>query len=469
MAIKIQYIASPTMPKAARGGCANAPGAGVLCSFRRRLPTSVLTVIVISASIVTQLAAQRTNSPIEPSNRVGWDSVPISWGQGPNLLTSDYSRDPKAGDTFSDTELGPESRLVGPLPGCEYGISIEPVYYGEVFTNSRGGISTNGATQYQALLDLSMTVDFERMRLPLPGQFFLLAQNTHGRGLTEDFVGDTLVLSDIDSFDNITHVGEYWWEFGLLDDNVTVRLGKQDVNTEFLYMDTAVDFIQSSFELTPTAALPSYPAPSMAAVVLLRLAESLQLKLGVWDAFASEGSWGISGNDIMFLVSELEYKYAMLDGDLPGTVSIGAGYLSEGEVLGTRLSAMHGYSVQFEQYIYRECTCDPDNRQGLALFTAYYPRFPGQFVLVEAIGGNFVAGLVYQGLFPQRDEDACGAGVTWAKLFLGGTNEETVVEVFYKAQITPRISVQPDLQYIATPSGIHPDALAVGVRFQVAL
>ena len=24
-------------------------------------------------------------------------------------------------------------------------------------------------------------------------------------------------------------MSEYWWEFGLLDDNVTVRLGKQDI------------------------------------------------------------------------------------------------------------------------------------------------------------------------------------------------------------------------------------------------
>ena len=58
-----------------------------------------------------------------------------------------------------------------------------------------------------------MTCDFEAMRLPLPGKFFLLGQNTHGRGLTDNFVGDTQVLSNIDSFRNITRVSEYWWEF----------------------------------------------------------------------------------------------------------------------------------------------------------------------------------------------------------------------------------------------------------------
>ena len=41
--------------------------------------------------------------------------------------------------------------------------------------------------------------------------------------------------------------------------------------------------------------------------------------------------------------------------------------------------------------------------------------------------------------------------------------------MFYKAQITPLMSVQPDIQYVISPSGIYRDALVVGVRFQVAL
>ena len=105
-------------------------------------------------------------------------------------------------------------------PAC--GIALEPIYFGEVFTNTRGGISTNDATQYEALLDLPVTLDFESLGLPPPGRFFLLAQNTHGRGLTEDFIGDTQVVSNIDSFDNIMQVSEYFTfrtsrlEFGVI-------------------------------------------------------------------------------------------------------------------------------------------------------------------------------------------------------------------------------------------------------------
>ncbi len=353
------------------------------------------------------------------------------------------------------------------LSNSNCGISIEPVYYGEIFTNARGGRSTKHATQYQALFDLAMSFDLDSV--DLPGGFFLLAQNTHGRGLTEDFVGDTLVVSDIDSFDNVMQVGEYWWEFGLLDDGVGIRLGKQDVNTEFLYMDSAVDFIQSSFELTPTATLPTYPAPSMAAVALLQLDESLQLKLGIWDALARIGSWGFSGNGTVLVMAELEYKYVLFDGECPGTLALGAGYQTDGQIAGERLDASHGYYLQCEQLVYRECAWDPCDEQGLGVFAAYYPRFLGAEKLTETIGDSAVAGLVYTGPLAGRDEDVIGAGLSWAELFQGGTNRETVIELFYKARITRRISVQPDLQYIATPSGIHRDALVLGVRCEMTL
>ena len=95
--------------------------------------------------------------------------------------------------------------------------------------------------------------------------------------------------------------------------------------------------------------------------------------------------------------------------------------------------------------------------------------FPASRFWRTTIGDSFAAGLVYTGLLPRRDRDVLGAGVVWAELFQGGTNRETAIEIFYKAAITDRVSLQPDLQYIVTPSGLHRDALVAGVRFQVNL
>jgi porin len=346
---------------------------------------------------------------------------------------------------------------------------LEPVYYGEAFTNTRGGISTHNATRYQALLDLPLTLELEKTSLPVPGRFFLLAQNTHGRGLTENFIGDWQVVSNIDSGDNIMQVSEYWWEIGLFKDCVAVRLGKQDVNTEFLVMDLAGDFIQSSFGLSPSAGIPSYPNASMAAVLLAQMTESLKLKVGVWDALGDGGTWGFSGNDVTYSFGELECAYALFDGRLPGRTDIGVAYASGGNVSGLNLPSARGYYIQVEQLIFRENPCRDGDAQGLGVFASYFPRFANGEVPIPVVFEDVVGGIVYTGLIPSRDEDVLGAGAAWSRLNQGGTNRETAIELFYKARITPRMSLQPDVQYIATPSGLHRDALAVGLRFELTL
>ena len=351
-----------------------------------------------------------------------------------------------------------------PQPGA---ITITPVYTGEVFTNTRGGISTKDSTQYLGLLDLGFEWDFDENDAFLPGKFYLLAQNTHGQGITTDYVGDSQVVSNIDSFRNIMQVSEYWWEFDLLDSDVTVRLGKQDINTEFLLIDRAADFIQSTFGLSPSTAYPTYPAPSMAAVALIQINEHWQLKTGLWDAFTSGGGWGFSGNDSVVAIGELECSYALAEGVLPGVFAVGAVYESAGVIEGDHVSPVQEYIIQAEQVIYRERHSDDDAIQGLGVFAGYYPRFPGSQISPKSIGDSYVAGATYTGLIPSRDRDVLGTGLSWVELFQGGTNEETVIEVFYKAQITPCVRVQPDLQYVGTPSGIYRDALVAGFRFQV--
>ena len=351
-------------------------------------------------------------------------------------------------------------------------IDVQTTYYGDVFGKAHGGVSTKDATRYQGLLDIELTVDLDALDAlqdRIPGRVYLLGQTTHGKGLSHDIVGDSLVLSDIDSGGNITQVGEFWWELQFLDENVTVRLGKQDVNTEFIYIDAAEHFVQSSFELTPSSTLPTFPQQSMAAVVLLQLNSSMQLKLGAWDALAKPGGWGVSGNDTVFLASEFEYQYAMVDGSLPGTISIAAGYQTPGEFNDQLVDAIHGYAFQWEQLLLRESCQEAASSQGLSAFAAYYPRFFGSNRPPNSIGDSASAGMVYKGLVSRRDHDEMGVGVSWAELFQGGSDREIVYESFYRAEINTRVSLQPDFQYIISPSGIYPDAIVAGVRFLLEL
>ena len=450
-----------------------------------KISTMVIAVIFLTAA-APLLSARELEpsldivSPVEPpgsgqSSRSDTGFVPDQSGRMPDSERFLFFKQRPSAPSFGDAAFGlcdhecAGSKLIGALFDRDHGVCLEPVYYGEIFTNARGGISTRNATRYEALLDLPLTVDFQQLRWALPGRFFVRAQNTHGRGLTTEFIGDYQVVSNIDSFRNIMQVSEYWWEMDFFDQRLAVRLGKQDVNTKFLVLDLARDFIHSSFGLSPTAGLPSYPDPSMAAVVMAQLSESLELKVGIWDAFGRGGSWGFSDNETTVTMGELEYSYSLFDGCLPGVVDVGVAYFSGGEISGQVYPWRRSHYLQIEQLVLREEAGAEGEPQGLGAFARYSARYGTRDLPITSVWEEFLVGIVYRGPIPRRDEDIVGAGIAWAKLSQNGALQETVVDVFYKAALRPWLSVQPDIQYIANPSGVHRDALAIGIRFEIAL
>jgi carbohydrate-selective porin OprB len=294
----------------------------------------------------------------------------------------------------------------------------------------------------------------------------MLFQQTHGRGLSTDFVGDAQIVSTIDSFDNITQVSEYWWETPLVDDFLTLRLGKQDVNGEFHLTEIAADLVHSAYGIPPTLPAPTYPHNSMGAVLIAKLSEPLAAKAGIWDGFPDGGTWGFSGTGITYTIVELERTHTLL-GELPGVFDIGFSHLSAIDVIPDEFTPEQ-YTIycDFEQALYREDLSDEKNEQGLACFTRYGTVYPQADVDFK---DYFSAGLVYKGLLDGRDEDLIGAGVNHLRHNLGGTGTETATEVFYKAHVNPWATVQPVFQFISSPSGIYRDSIVAGVRFQIVL
>ena len=99
---------------------------------------------------------------------------------------------------------------------------------------------------------------------------------------------------------------------------------------------------------------------------------------------------------------------------------------------------------------------------------------------------NFVdyyseGGFNFSGFVPGRESDIAGIGIARShvsndysdsQVAQGGVplTAETVIEATYKAQLAPWWSIQPDLQYIITPSGQQGshNALVLGLRTSVA-
>lgn len=385
--------------------------------------------------------------------------IEAATGQPPESFTA---------EEFAAPDEETDVRLLSPWLKTDNGFTATPVYYGEVFTNAHGGIATRNSTHYEGLLDLALDFDFEKMQLPIPGRAALLFQNTHGRGLEQN-VGATQIISSIDSLNNITQISELWWEVGLFENRITMRAGKQDLSSEFITMDSASDFINSAFGLSPSAGLPSFPAPSPAIILMTELTPDLSLKAGIWDAYHNGGNEVFSRNGSALLIAELEYRYSVLNSQLPGIFTMGATHETGGTDPAGTIPKAFGYYFQIEQLLFREAGSDENSPQGLFLFAQHFPTISDISSPFPQIPKDVLAGLTYTGLIRGRDKDIAGAGIGWVELKGRGTGEEFMVELFYKAKINSTLTIQPDLQYINSPSGIFPDTLVAGIRFQLDL
>lgn len=393
----------------------------------------------------------------EPSSPQTQPHVTREFGQLSHALPPEVSRaEDAATGIFADYLHGQDP------------IAAKYAYIGEVFTNTRGGRSTRRAVDYMGVFDVALDLDLERLGCFAGGELFVYAQEIHGRGITERYVGDFQVLSNIDAPDRM-QVSEYWWQRGFFDGRLTVRLGKQDANTEFAVVDAAVDFIQSSYGFHPTIPMPSYPDSSMAAVGQLQLSETVGFACGVFDGLPDGRNWGFSNSGVTFSIYELETQWELFHEQLPGALHGGLWHHSDrweaidgdGSFAGN-----YGAYVGGEQVVFREC-CLSGDEQGLTFFGQYGWAPPGRNEANHYLG----FGLLCRGLLQGRDQDLCGVGVS-SVIFSKrrtGYGDETGCEIFYKAALTENLALQPDLQYIARPSGQYRDALVLGLRFELAL
>lgn len=371
-------------------------------------------------------------------------------------------------DSESSTILGPKWHEVGPC-------SFEYLYTNEVFNNTHGGLRTRGATRYRGNFDLTMRIDFERANLWSGGEVFVYMNNSHGRTLTGEFVGDGQCYSNIDTApkpQDLTQLDEYWYRHHLDDDRLTVTIGKQDANADFGFADLGGDFVNASFTVLPNVPMPFWPFQALGVTGLYQANEKVRLGGGVFDHGRNENQWWVvTTNQGMFYLGQIDWQpLADVENALMTIVRFGSWYTNSDTMAVDGQSVFegnYGFYVTVDRSLLPEAD-DPD--QGLAAFGQFSWAPPDR----NQVDQHFAAGLVYRGLLPSRDIDTVGLGVTQIAFCpdqreLTGQTDETAVELFYKARFGERWAVEPDLQYIARPSGVGNDALVAGVRFEMAL
>ncbi len=176
------------------------------------------------------------------------------------------------------------------------------------------------------------------------------------------------------------------------------------------------------------------------------------------------------------LLSTIEFGHVSADDDRYHKVSLGYWGYSKAKLedinAGNDIKNSGVYAAA-DGMLFQE---SGDPSQGLTAFIRYGYVAEDEINEIDTYNG---AGFVYTGLFPGRGEDQFGVSVAIANptdsfknnpANLGVAESETTIEITYYAQITPWISLKPDIQLISNPGMVNnkADATVIGIRTEIS-
>lgn len=362
-------------------------------------------------------------------------------------------------------------------------ITLSVVYTADIWRNARGGVRMGW--RYLDNLDVALTVDAERALGWDGATVFLYGLYNNGRSLSDDLVGDVQVISNIDAGVRAARLYEAWIEQRLMDDRLSLRAGLYDLNSEFDTTESGGLFLNSSHGIGPDFSQtgengPSiFPATSLALRAEYRFSDNWLVRAAVLD--------GVPGDP------ERPRRTTIKLGDGDGALLVGeANYLDDRTKVAV---GVWRYTARFEDILRSQLGGQPVERSGndgaymlverkLASETgdrdqglSAWLRLGVADARFNAVGRYVGGGLVYTGPFEGRDEDQLGLALGRVRFGspyrhvaeLGGESlgtHETNVELTYRMPLTPRLTLQPDVQYVINPGGVpgRSDAVVVGLR-----
>jgi porin len=369
------------------------------------------------------------------------------------------------------------------------GVTFRGEYTGEGFSNLSGGVR-RGVT-YEALLKLNLQLDLKQIVGWTGGSVSALALYPFGEGLSREYTGDFNILSNIDAYDSF-RLFELWFQQKFLGDHASVRVGQMSADQEFYQSQRSNIFINSCFGTFPTISmgtnLPIYPVGGLGARIDFHPTAGAFVRVAGFDSNPGQANsnskhgtrFHLNASSGMIVIAEAGYQIipSPENGGKDETYTLGAYYDSRrfaGDFVDSTHSRNGGFYAIVDRLLYR--TTPYVNAQsnfiGLGAFAscAFAPADRNE-VSFYADGG-----INYNGPFPGRDHDVFGLAVSYTKIshaYLVSktpihSGHETVFEATYRLQLTDRLYIQPDFQYILDPGAFRhlPNAVAAGVRFDL--
>jgi porin len=410
--------------------------------------------------------------------------------------------------------------FLGGVPGRQQlsdsnGITFNGQLINDMLWNTVGGLKAGNADA--GLLQFGLDADLKKLIGWDGGTFHTSWLYTYGVDL-ENYIGGNLSPSSVATQMPSFRCYELWYQQAFLNNLINIRGGLLAIDTEFTLSYTAALFVNELFGLANIATFnlanggPQYPMSTPGIRLEIDPTDWLMLHTVFSQAnpFSQEQnqhnfSWnfGPSGGLLNMTEGVVKWK-SVLKSRLPGTAKLGY-WIQNGPTptlpqnysqIGSPQNVMYstGFYGVIDQALYRVHHSSPgdtqltdaedsvvpmpaeNSPQGLDAYwrMGYTPQPNNPVTLFMDTG------LVYTGLIPGRKNDRIGIAFAYGQISTGyrnlaaqdnvpGAGYGGVVECTYSIQLTPAITLQPDLQYIFHPSGTqqYGNSLVAGFRATV--
>ncbi|NMH59233.1 carbohydrate porin [Alteromonas ponticola] len=246
------------------------------------------------------------------------------------------------------------------------------------------------------------------------------------------YIGDVQAFSNIDE-NEFEGIYEAWGHYRFTD-TFSIKAGRVDLNNDFAFATNALEFLNGAMGLSPTVfALPTYPEPATSVIVDMTLNPNHSIK-----AAAAAGAGRSSFAD-RFYIAEWHYRADTLSVKLGGWEHNGEFFSLTDEIprqgTGGAYAIVEGKLGQPDWHYYVQLGVSDT-------IVAEIDRHVGVGVTVNNLAGNesLMAGIAY-------------TVVRLSNVVPASHSSEKALELFFKSQLREWVSVKPNLQYIANPSG----------------
>ena len=349
-------------------------------------------------------------------------------------------------------------------------VLFEATYTGEIMANAAGGVKRG--SRYLDNLDLVLEADLEALAGWRGAELHVYGLYNNGNSISE-LTGDSFAVSNIETGASAFRLYEAWIE-QKIGDSFSAKFGLYDLNSEFDSLETSGLFIGSAHGIGAGISQsglngPSiFPSTSLAIRLEKTFSSGVKIRAALLDAVP--GDPDRSGRTAVRLSSD-EGALAIAELDVP----VGKGRLLLGH---------WRYTADFETFDGAETSGNAGTylRGETEIWGRDETRLDGFFRIGRAAGrfnmfDTFAsAGVKLTGVAADDGEDELGLAVARAwtsdgyRESMGAGSGETVFELTYRRSVLPFLTLQPNVQYVLSPSAdpAIDDALVFGLRAEIA-